>query len=324
MMLPVHDWPALRAVLRHDAILAAIREAFIRHADGQVVSPAPGELLFDQPPGDCHIKYGYFKGGPVFVIKIAMGFYDNARHGLPTNNGLMAVFDARTGQTLALLNDEGWLTSWRTAASGALAAVALAPRHITALGILGSGHQAELQALWASVALGIDKVVIWGRDPHKAGALAARLREEGIAAHPTVRVEDLLRQCNVIITCTPATEPLFPAAAVRPGTHIVALGADSHGKQEIDPQLFQVAGRVVADDIRQCTDRGDLGHAVRDGLLEPTSIVLLGDVLSGKVKGRESEDSITLVDLTGLAAHDVAIATLAIDALQDPDTRNAI
>ncbi|NWB26167.1 ornithine cyclodeaminase [Pseudomonas gingeri] len=323
-MLPVHDWPSLRAVLRHDAVVGAIREAFVRHADGQVVAPAPGELLFDQPPGDCHIKYGYFKGGPVFVIKIAMGFYDNALHGLPTNNGLMAVFDARTGQTLALLNDEGWLTSWRTAASGALAAVAMAPKHITALGILGTGHQAELQALWASVALGIDKVVIWGRAPHKAEALATRLREEGVDAHAATKVEALLQQCNVIITCTPATEPLFAAAAVRPGTHIVALGADSQGKQEIDPQLFQIASRVVADDIRQCTDRGDLGYAVRDGLLETASIVLLGDVLSGKAKGREREDAITIVDLTGLAAHDVAIATLAIEALPGPDTRNAI
>jgi len=314
--LPVYGLGELRTALVRQDMLRVVRDAFIRHASGDVVAPAPGQLLFDQPPGDCHIKFGHFRGGAVFVVKLAMGFYDNPAVGLDTNNGLVAVFDAHTGKTIALLNDQGWLTSWRTAASGALAAKAGAPSQVTALGIIGSGHQAEHQARWAYDLLGVRQIFIWGRDLDKAQRLAASLTQQGYNAQAVSSVAQVFERCNVVITCTPSAQAIVPASVVKPGTHIVALGADSPGKQELDPQILAMARVIMTDDRGQCADHGELGHALRGGWVKEGVDVSVGQVLAGQVSGRISDDDVTVADLTGLAAHDIAIATLAVELIQ--------
>src|SRR6201996_5212799 len=104
----------IKAVLDEDAALEAVESAFRRYAAGQAQVTAVGHLHFASPPGDCHVKSGAFNGDAVFVIKIATGFYLNARAGLPVGNGLMVVMSAHTGEVLALLHDEGYLTDLRT------------------------------------------------------------------------------------------------------------------------------------------------------------------------------------------------------------------
>lgn len=124
MNLSLYDLNSLRTALRREDVLRVVRDACIRHAEHDVICAKGGELMFQNPPGDCHIRFGYFRGAPIFVVKLAMGFYENPSKGLATNNGLMLVFSSETGKLVAILNDEGWLTSWRTAAAGALAAKA--------------------------------------------------------------------------------------------------------------------------------------------------------------------------------------------------------
>ncbi|MFP3517087.1 ornithine cyclodeaminase [Pseudomonas sp. SIMBA_077] len=313
MTLPLYDLNSLRSALRREDVLRVVRDACIRHAQHDVICAKGGELMFQNPPGDCHIRFGYFRSAPIFVVKLAMGFYENPAKGLETNNGLMLVFSSQTGKLVAILNDEGWLTSWRTAAAGALAAKAGAPSHITALGIIGTGHQAEQQALWAAHILGAPPLVIWGRDTNKADRLAAKLKDSGLTARAVETVEDVFQQCNVVITCTPSTQPVVALWAVQPGTHIVAMGSDSLGKQELDPYILARARIIMTDDHRQCAERGELAHALRAGLIAETADVSLGLVLAGSLPGRISDSDITVADLTGLAAQDIAIATLAVE-----------
>ena len=312
----LYDLNSLRAALTRHDILRVVRNACVEHARDKVISAKSGELLFQDPPGDCHIRFGYFRGAPAFVVKVAMGFYENPSRGLDTNNGLMLVFSSLTGTLIAILNDEGWLTSWRTAAAGALAAQAGAPSRITALGILGSGHQAELQALWAAHHLGTQRVVIWGRAAEKADRLAETLRLNALNAHAVSAVEDVFERCNVVITCTPSNRAIVPVRAVKPGTHIVALGADSLGKQELDPHILAQARVIMTDDHQQCAERGELAYALRAGLITEGADVALGHVLAGTRPGRLSDNDITVADLTGLAAQDIAIATLAVERAQ--------
>lgn len=316
MTLPIYGLTDLRTVLKRNDMLRVVRDACIQHAQNNIVSATSGELLFEEPPGDCHIRLGYLRGGQTFVVKLAMGFYENPSKGLETNNGLMLVFSSHTGKIVAVLNDEGWLTSWRTAAAGALAAKAGAPPQVTALGILGTGHQAEHQARWAAQVLGTDRVFIWGRDPAKATRLAEKLSHHGLKAQAAATVKDVFEHCNVVITCTPSAQAIVAACVVKPGTHIVAMGADSLGKQELDPHLFAMARVIMTDDHRQCAERGELGHALRAGLVTHTADISLGHVLAGNIPGRISADDVTVADLTGLAAQDIAIATLALELIQ--------
>ena len=130
-----------RAIQASDAI-AAMERALVAYSRGEAVIPPVGHMEFVEPPGDCHIKYGYIRADATFTVKIATGFWKNSERGLPSSNGVVLVFSSHSGELLAILQDEGYLTDIRTAAAGAVAAKLLAPRRIRAIGIIGSGDAA--------------------------------------------------------------------------------------------------------------------------------------------------------------------------------------
>ncbi len=99
----VHKLDEIKRVLDPLKLIKSQKDGFVAYSQGRVVVPPVGYLHFDEPPGDCHIKYGYIKGDDYFVVKIATGFYRNADAGLPTGNGLMAMFSQKTGNLEGLL-----------------------------------------------------------------------------------------------------------------------------------------------------------------------------------------------------------------------------
>lgn len=299
----------IRSVFNYEYVLEAVRQAFIGHYHRRYVTPMPGQLMFDAPVGDCHIKYGYSVDGSIYVLKIASGFYGNAALGIPVNNGLVLAFCRKTGAPLVLFQDEGWLTSWRTAAAGVLAASLATSRQPKVLGLIGAGHQAELQAMWIAKSMGIKEVRIWGRNAERALQLANKLSESGLMARVSPSTAALLHEARLVVTATPSTTPLFPADEVQPGTHIVAVGADSPGKQELDPTLFGRVQLIVTDDHEQCVDHGDLSHAINEGIIPDDIDQNLGAILENFSSFKIAEDAISIVDLTGLPAQDIENAT---------------
>jgi ornithine cyclodeaminase len=305
----------LRPLLDRPRVIEAVRQALIAHTRGQVQSPMPGQLLFTDPPGDCHIKYGHAHGSASFVVKIATGFYANPARGLPANHGLVLIFDARTGAPRALLQDDGWLTAWRTAAATVVAASVLAPQTVRPIGVIGTGLQATLALEWLPAVFGPRPCVVWGRSATRARALADAAGSTERRVSAASRVEEVLESCDVVITSTPSHAPLFAAASVRPGTHLVAIGADSPGKQELPVELFRRAARVLTDDHAQCLDHGDFGVAVRAGAIPADADTALGAELDAPRPFERARDDITIADLTGIAAEDIAIAGLFAERL---------
>ena len=308
--IEVIDAAALHPLLDRRAVLEVVRAALIAHARGQVQSPLPGQLLFPQAHGDCHIKFCAATGAARFIVKVATGFYENPRRGLPVNNGLVAIFDAATGAPSVIFAEEGWLTAWRTAAATALAAQALAPPAISAIGLIGTGLQASLATEWLPETLGAHELIVHGRNPDKAEQLAARVRSRGGQARRARDVAEVLAAANVVVTATCSERPLFSVQQVSRGTHLVALGADGPGKQELPHGLFAQASVVATDDHEQCLRFGELGTAVREGAYPEDRAVLLGHLLSGEVRVGRGDQDITIADLTGIAAEDLAIAEL--------------
>ena len=289
-------------------VMAAMERAFVAYSAGRGVVPPVGELIFRDPPGDAHIKYGYIAGDEVFVVKVATGFYRNPEQGLPGNSGLMLVFDARNGLPRAVLLDEGHLTNVRTAAAGAVAARHLAPREVTALGVLGSGMQARLQALALKPVTPCRRLVLWARRPEAARACAADLTAGGFQVELAATPAAVAAAANLIVTATAASEPLLRAGEVRPGTHITAMGSDTEEKQELAAELVAAADRLIADSLPQCRLRGEIHQALKRGLLDESKIVELGAVIAGTAIGRPSQRAITVADLTGVAVQDIEIA----------------
>ncbi|MBU6383065.1 MAG: deaminase [Verrucomicrobia bacterium] len=296
--------------------LEAVEQGFIAYSQGETVVPPVGSLHFEHPPGDCHIKYGYMKRGKYYVVKIASGFYHNPKHNLPSGNGLMLLFDKKTGAPLCLLQDQGYLTDIRTAAAGCIAAKYLAPKNVSCIGIIGTGAQAFYQLKLLSFATKCRKVLIWGRDRSKAEKLASHpdLSEWDCRIAPNV--DQLAAECNLIVTTTSSSHPLLLAHQIRPGTHITAMGADDIGKQELDPQIFAKADKVVVDSRNQCVLLGDSSYAVKGGLIQEGQLIELGHVIQDPKMQRISESEITVADLTGIAIQDLQIAAAVFEAAE--------
>jgi ornithine cyclodeaminase len=298
-----------------DAV-AAMERAFAAHARGVARLTPVGEIRFDAPPGEVHIKSGHIAGDARFVVKVATGFYENPKQGLPSSSGLMAVFDARTGQPKAILLDGGSLTDIRTAAAGAVAAKYLAPRAVRCIGILGSGIQARLQAEYLKRVTDCRSLALWARRSDAAAACAHDLEAMGFAVTVAATPAAVAAVADLIVTTTPSQSPLLRAADLRPGMHITGIGADSEGKQELDAEVFARADLVVTDAIAQALVRGDISHALKTGTIGAARVVQLGDIVTGAAAGRSSESQITIADLTGVAVQDIEIAKAVLAVIE--------
>jgi len=303
--------PALKGI----DLLEAMEQAFVGYSCGHAVVPPVGELVFEKPPGDVHIKYGYMKGDAYYVVKIASGFYDNPQLGLPSSNGLMLLFDQCTGQLLAVLLDQGYLTDMRTAAAGALVARMLAPPAIERVGIIGTGIQAELQLRMLALVTDCRRVLVCGR--HHDGMLAYidRLVDTDFDIELTDEPTEVAEVCQLIVTTTSSREALL--RAVRPGTHITAVGSDTAEKQELDPGILAGADIVVVDARAQALSRGEAYRAMQAGAIVADQLVEIGDILSGNHPGRTHQQQITVADLTGVATQDIAIAKAVYERIVD-------
>jgi ornithine cyclodeaminase len=311
----------MKRLIETPRLIREIEAGFVLYSGGHVVVPPVGFLHFDQPPGDVHIKYGFVTGDDIYVLKMASGFYDNPELDLPVSNGLLLVFSQKTGQLKLILLDECWLTDMRTAAAGAVAAKHLAPDNVHHIGIVGTGVQARLQLEMLREVIDCQSCFIWGRDASKAQRMIEDLQASeavqswGLDLKVATDIDELVSQCNLIVTTTSAREPLIRADQVRKGTHVTAMGSDDHGKQELEAGLLAKADRVVADSVSQCVDHGECFYAVRGGQVEESSILELGNVIRDPAIGRTGEDQITVVDLTGVAIQDIQIARMIDDVL---------
>ncbi len=289
-------------------IVGDIAEGFVAYSRGMVVVPPVGELIFDEPPGDVHIKYGYIKGDEYYVIKIASGFYDNPKTGLPANSGLMILFSQKTGEPICLLLDEGYLTQVRTAAAGAVAAECFAPLQVRRVGIFGAGVQGRMQLEYLRYARDVRDAIVWGIDRGELELYKAAMEPKGFHIRTTLDADEIASTCNLIVTATPSHKPLLEAGQIRKGTHITAMGSDTPEKQELSPAILKNADRVVVDSISQSLARGEVFHALEAGMIEKDRLVELGTAISDPALRRRSDDEVTVVDLTGVAVQDIQIS----------------
>ena len=117
-----------------------------------------------------------------------------------------------------------------------------------------------------------------------------------------------------MVTVTPSRRPFVKCEWIRPGMHVTAVGADEPGKQELDERIFGLADLIVVDRLAQCLERGELHHAVEKGVVTPSDVAgELGDLVAGRIRGRTSDDQITVCDLTGVGVQDAAVAALALE-----------
>jgi ornithine cyclodeaminase len=294
--------------------LAAIAQGFSRLAQGRAFAPPVVAIEIPEHGGEVDIKTAYIEGLGSVAVKVAAGFADNPAKGLPYGTGTMVMISAETGFLQALLVDNGHLTELRTGLAGALAADSLARREIESAGVIGAGSQARYQMRGLKMVRDFKRLYVYGPIPEEVSRYVDDIEAElGVEVVVATTAESVVRRSDVVVCATPAREPYLQAQWLHPGLHVTAMGADMPSKQELFAECLARAERVVCDSVSQCAAIGELHHALDAGLIDESAVDELGELTSGGKPGRQSDDEITICDLTGVGVQDTAIARLAYE-----------
>lgn len=280
---------------------------------------------FQRGKADMDIKSGWLKSSEIFGLKLVSWFEDNTKKNLPALLGAVMVFDANTGALLGLMNG-AYITGIRTGAAGAIGAKCLARPDSESLLLVGAGHVAAFQiAAMLYLFPGLKKVMIYDALSYPAAlemaeTIAKKIKQNfeievnsGIEFVAVKNIKEATEESDIIITVTPARTPIIKKDWVRVGTHFSCIGADMAGKEEIDPEIFRCA-RVFVDDLEQCINVGEIEIPVSTGILKREDVAgEIGDILTGKVVGRQNINQITVFDATGTALLDLITAKLALN-----------
>jgi ornithine cyclodeaminase/alanine dehydrogenase-like protein (mu-crystallin family) len=295
----------IRASLQLEHLIEPVAEAFKAYSRGD---SSDGITHLHPNDGEVHIKAGFMRGSRIFAVKVSAGFAENAARGLPIWDGVVMAFDAETGAPMAVLQDGGLLTDWRTAAAGAVATRALA-RATRTLGVIGTGLQAYWQPLAHQAVLEFETLLIWGRNLERAHELRTKLlpKLEGVQIEVLEDLETLVHRSDAIVTTTSSREPLIQADWLRDDQHITAVGADDDQKCELEPAVLERTERVTVDSIPVNLKYGDVARA---GLGE-SKLLELGTFLEQPRALR----GLTVAKLVGLGVQDLAAAQAVLERL---------
>lgn len=300
-----------------DAVEDALRAAVGNRAKSAI-------LALHARDGGLHGKAAYLEeaddpnAASWMVAKLNSNFPQNPRrHGLPTIQGVLALFDGRCGRLLALM-DSSAVTVIRTAAATGVAARHLARMDASSVTIIGCGVQALAQIRAVASVRPIRRVATVDALPAAADRLATRIRADlGIDATARVGLRGAPHDTDIIITCTSSTTPFLGPRDVLPGTFVAAVGADNEDKSEIEPELMRSAD-VIVDSLAQTSTIGDLHHAIAAGVMATDDVRgELGALLAASPTYAYDPRRIVIFDSTGVAVEDVAAAVLGFRRARD-------
>ena len=289
----------VRTLVEMNSAVVAIEAAFEAHGRNETQMPPKVYLDLPEFDGDFRAMPSYF-GNSAGVKWVNSHPSNPKRYDLPSVLGMYILSDPASALPLAVM-DATLLTAIRTGAAAAVATKYLARPDSRTVGFIGSGVQAR--TLLSALEAVFDDLVVVAADASNEAA-------EHFATETGGTVGDLATAaaCDIVCTATPVREPIVRREWVKPGCHINAMGADAHGKQELDPQIL-LDSRVVIDDWVQACGSGEVNVPLDTGIMSRDHIhAALGEVVVGLKTGREASDEITVFDSTGLAVQDLALA----------------
>lgn len=298
--------------------IEAVKEAYIAFAKGRVQMPPVMHLDVEKYNGEVDIKSGFVEDFNLIGTKIASGYYDNHKLGLPPGMAVIVLLDLKTSMPLAIM-DGSYITAYRTGAAGAVAASVLARKDSTKVGVIGAGTQGRMQIHALKEIFQLEEIRVWDIEEKMATKYASEMSTLlGITVKNSTNREEVVRGSDIVVTVTPSKKTLVNKDWIEKGMHINAIGADGPGKQEMDPAIVKLADKVVVDSLTQCKRIGEIQHAFSLGLIQESDIhAEIGEILIGKKVGRESDEEITFFDSTGLAAQDIAAAHVVLEAARE-------
>ena len=294
-------------------LIPIIEDAFKNLSLGKTVMPPILRLDIEKYHGESDVKAAYIEGLDSFAVKVASGFFNNPKLGLPSSNGLMILLDSQTGVIKSVLLDKGYLTDVRTAIAGAIASKYLSNPESSTVAIIGTGIQARMQLEALTLVRDIKNVNVWSRDIKKTHAYIEDV-SKNINLNFTAfdNTNEVVNNADILITTTPSKKPLVDYSSLPKGIHITAMGSDAEEKNELEPDIIKNCDVYVPDSQAQTSILGELNHAIKNNLIKSDMIFNdLGKIIINPELGRKNNDDITVADLTGTGVQDTAIARYA-------------
>ncbi|WP_454759980.1 ornithine cyclodeaminase family protein [Caulobacter segnis] len=298
--LVVFDAAMVRERLTVGAAIPVVREAMIALSSDRVrqllrsfIAVGEGKTFAIMPAALLDAE--------VFGAKLVSVFADG--QGRKAHEGVVVLFDGVGGAPVCVA-DAGEVTAIRTAAASAVATDVLARPDANRLAILGTGRQAAAHIEAIGKVRNLKSVTVWGRDLQRTRAFAAELSVE---AAPDV--ESAVAGADIVCTVSTAVDPILNGAWLEPGTHVNVVGSSGPMAAEIDAELVRVSRFVVDHREHVLVHGGEFLRAKAQGLVGDDHIAgEIGEVLAGRVEGRQSADQITVYKSLGHAAQDLAVA----------------
>ncbi|WP_093558217.1 ornithine cyclodeaminase family protein [Pseudoduganella namucuonensis] len=294
------DGAQARSLMDTRAVLESVRAAFVLHnSDEGRVFPMVRQQL---PQGVWGIKSGDVPGQGLLGFKTAGFWPGNRALGAEPHQATIMLIDPATGRPRCVI-DGNAVTTERTGAAGALGLTQLARADSARVCVFGTGTQARVQLRFALELMPSLVRVDYVGSTGRRDAGFEQLFSDRCDIGPAADRDSAVALADIVITATPAGGPLFHADAVRPGTHLNCVGADTRGKRELPEGLLRRA-RLFVDDHVQARQIGELQWAPE------LPCAQLGELLGGRAHAHRKPDDITIFDMTGIALQDLTVARL--------------
>ncbi len=299
----------INKIVAMNEAIEAMKTAFVQLSNGEAIIPT--RLSTDVPDKNATslVMPAYSLDSQYYTVKVVSVNYSNPQKGLPLLHSSVQVFDASKGNIVATLDGES-VTAIRTGAVSGLATGVLAKTDAKVGAVFGTGVQAKSQVEAILAVKNLEKILVFSRTKESA-KLFCNLIYDTFGIKASTGNKDSLKEADVICTATPSKKPLFDHGDLSLGVHINAIGSFKPHMQEI-PVETVINSKVIVDKRETCTvEAGDLIIPVEEGIWSFDLVHgELGQVISGEVSGRDSEDEITLFKSVGNAIQDLALANM--------------
>ncbi len=302
----------VQKVLNMKDCIEVVEKAFAELSNGTAILPLRNNIV--SPEGLSLYMPAFLKEMGALACKVVTVFKNNPAKNLPTIFGKVLLQDPETGDVICIM-DGGYLTAVRTGAASGVANKYLARKdNNQIIGIYGTGVQAKMQ-LWAmKETVNISKVLVYDINEDAAARFVEETKEMlGLNIERTLNPDELL-ESDIICTATSSPTPLFDGNKLKPGTHINNIGSHTPNARELDTATVK-RSKFVGDSKEACLkEAGDIMIPLKEGsVTEDHFYAELGDLVTGKKKGRTNENEITVFKSNGLAIQDAATAKLIYD-----------
>jgi len=297
----------LRTLLTMPLALEAVETAFLRLADGNAILHSRQRLHI---PGQSYLHY--MAAGDATDGYMGLKIYSSSREGL---RFIVPLFRSDSGDLVALIEAD-YLGQMRTGAASGIATKYMARENASTVGMVGTGLQAHTQLEAVAAVRKLERIRVYGRDANRRANFAREISERlHLPVEPVSSAEQAVRGADIVITATTTTNPVVEGQWIEPGTHINAIGANFPQKRELDDQAVLSVDVIAADSLQQSREEaGDLIHAFGSDEARWATVHDISKIVSGKVKGRTTDQQITLFKSNGIAIEDIVVASRVYEA----------